>query len=59
LADEYGFTDVDGTRPNLGRFFAERFPEMWNGRPNCGRTWTVAEVPAPAEPIDGPAMTPA
>jgi NAD(P)-dependent dehydrogenase (short-subunit alcohol dehydrogenase family) len=57
LAEEYGFTDLDGSRPNLGRFFGERFPEMWNGRPSCGRTWQVTDVPERAPAADAAGRT--
>src|SRR5262249_36903851 len=29
LAEEYGFTDVDGTRPNVGRVFEPLIDERW------------------------------
>jgi NAD(P)-dependent dehydrogenase (short-subunit alcohol dehydrogenase family) len=44
LAEEYGFDDVDGTRPNWGRYFSENFPQMTNARPRTGRRWTIETV---------------
>jgi NAD(P)-dependent dehydrogenase (short-subunit alcohol dehydrogenase family) len=42
LADEYGFTDVDGNRPHLGRHFAEAFGGQWPfGPPKTGIRWTL------------------
>lgn len=41
LADEYGFADVDGNRPHLGRFFAENFPHLVAGRTQTGFEWKV------------------
>ena len=28
LSDEYGFTDIDGSRPHWGRYFAEHVAPM-------------------------------
>ena len=33
LSEEYGFTDVDGTRPHWGSYFSENFPQMVNAKP--------------------------
>ncbi len=41
MADEYGFTDVDGSRPHWGRFFEEGYPEMVNGETASGRRWEL------------------
>ena len=41
LADEYGFDDLDGTRPHWWRFFSEHFPQMVNARPNTGFRWKI------------------
>ncbi len=41
LADEYGFTDLDGTRPHWWRYFTENFPHMVNARPKTGISWKV------------------
>ena len=45
LAEEYGFDDVDGARPNLGRHFAERYGEFPGGAPRTPTRWTLAHVP--------------
>jgi NAD(P)-dependent dehydrogenase (short-subunit alcohol dehydrogenase family) len=45
LSEEYGFTDVDGGRPHLGRYWAERFPELVNGTPRTGIEWTLTRRP--------------
>jgi NAD(P)-dependent dehydrogenase (short-subunit alcohol dehydrogenase family) len=41
LSEEYGFTDVDGTRPHMGRYMAEHFPHVFAGTPNAPHTWKV------------------
>jgi len=41
LADEYGFDDLDGTRPHWWRYFSEHFPQMTNARPNTGFSWKI------------------
>jgi NAD(P)-dependent dehydrogenase (short-subunit alcohol dehydrogenase family) len=41
LADEYGFDDLDGTRPHWWRYFSEHFPQMINAKPNTGLRWKV------------------
>lgn len=46
LSDEYGFEDVDGNRPHLGRYFEEHFPHLVRGTPKTGRIWEVASAPA-------------
>jgi NAD(P)-dependent dehydrogenase (short-subunit alcohol dehydrogenase family) len=43
LADEYGFDDLDGTRPHWWRYFSEHFPQMTNARPNTGFRWTITK----------------
>ena len=50
LADEYGFTDVDGRRPHLGRFFAENFPHLAAGKTQTGFHWKVERETQPAAP---------
>jgi NAD(P)-dependent dehydrogenase (short-subunit alcohol dehydrogenase family) len=44
LAEEYGFDDVDGTRPNWGRYFSDNFPQMTGAKPHTGRRWTIETV---------------
>ena len=41
MADEYGFTDLDGSRPHWGRFFEENYPGMANGATTTGRKWQL------------------
>jgi NAD(P)-dependent dehydrogenase (short-subunit alcohol dehydrogenase family) len=41
LAREYGFTDIDGSRPDLGKHFKE-FPF---GPPRTGFHWTLSRLP--------------
>ena len=42
LSDEYGFTDVDGSRPHLWRYWEKEFPHLTKGGAASGRTWEVA-----------------
>jgi NAD(P)-dependent dehydrogenase (short-subunit alcohol dehydrogenase family) len=44
LSEEYGFADVDGNRPNLGRYFAKHFPQLVSGRPKTGLKWEPVRV---------------
>jgi NAD(P)-dependent dehydrogenase (short-subunit alcohol dehydrogenase family) len=51
LSEEYGFTDVDGARPNWGRYIAEHFPQLAGGPTASGHRWELsrpAEATAPA-----------
>ena len=41
LADEYGFDDLDGTRPHWWRYFSEHFPQMTSAKPNTGFRWKI------------------
>lgn len=41
MSEEYGFSDVDGSRPHWGRFFQEGYPEMVNGKTASGRKWEL------------------
>jgi NAD(P)-dependent dehydrogenase (short-subunit alcohol dehydrogenase family) len=41
LAEEYGFDDLDGTRPHWWRFFTEHFPQMTNAGPKTGLRWKI------------------
>ena len=45
LAREYGFTDIDGARPNLGAHFGEDFGETAAGAPRTGFRWKLVRVP--------------
>src|SRR5205085_8763315 len=44
LSEEYGFADVDGHRPHLGRYFAEHFPHLVKGTPRSGFQWALSRV---------------
>lgn len=44
LAEEYGFTDVNGDRPHWWSFFSENFPQMAGARPNTGFRWRLERV---------------
>lgn len=46
LSEEYGFTDVDSGRPNMGKFMAEHFPKLVKGSTGTGRRWQVESVRA-------------
>jgi NAD(P)-dependent dehydrogenase (short-subunit alcohol dehydrogenase family) len=46
LSEEYGFTDVDGSRPHAGRYFAEHFPHIFARRPNLALDWTLTRPDA-------------
>ena len=41
LSEEYGFTDVDGSRPHWWSYFSENFPQMVNAKPRTGLRWTI------------------
>ena len=41
LSDEYGFSDVDGNRPHMGRYFAEHFKTLVEGPTKTGFRWAV------------------
>jgi NAD(P)-dependent dehydrogenase (short-subunit alcohol dehydrogenase family) len=44
LAEEYGFTDTNGERPNWWAYFSENFPQMVNAKPNTGFRWRLERV---------------
>ena len=46
LSDEYGFTDVDGNRPHMGRYFAENFPQYVSKATRTGRAWEITSAPS-------------
>lgn len=47
LSDEYGFTDLDGSRPHLGRHFEEHFnPLPWEP-PKTGVRWKIEREQPP------------
>jgi NAD(P)-dependent dehydrogenase (short-subunit alcohol dehydrogenase family) len=49
LSEEYGFTDVDGRRPNMQAFMVEHFPHIFAAKPALALEWTVAPVPQKAK----------
>jgi NAD(P)-dependent dehydrogenase (short-subunit alcohol dehydrogenase family) len=55
LSDEYGFGDVDGRRPHLGRHFQEVFGDQPPAGPRkTPFRWAVATAPATARRRPGP-----
>lgn len=48
LSEEYGFTDIDGNRPHMGRYFAEHFKTLVEGPTKTGFRWKVEHDPQPA-----------
>jgi len=44
LAKEYGFTDLDGSQPDIGKHF--NFDELWKKSSKTGVRWTVAKPAA-------------
>ena len=46
LSEEYGFTDLDGSRPHMGRYMAEHFPEIFSGAARAPSTWKVTPAAA-------------
>jgi NAD(P)-dependent dehydrogenase (short-subunit alcohol dehydrogenase family) len=43
LSEEYGFDDIDGTRPHWWRYASEHFPGMVNASPRTGLRWKLEE----------------
>jgi NAD(P)-dependent dehydrogenase (short-subunit alcohol dehydrogenase family) len=41
LSEEYGFSDVNGERPHLWRYWEKEFPHLTSGKPATGRIWAV------------------
>jgi len=48
LSEEYGFTDLDGSRPHMGRYFEEHFKEMFNAPTKTGFRWKLERETPPA-----------
>ena len=44
LAKEYGFTDVNGERPDWWSYFSDNFPQMVNAVPNTSFRWRLERV---------------
>ncbi|HEY0101124.1 MAG TPA: SDR family oxidoreductase [Pyrinomonadaceae bacterium] len=49
LSEEYGFTDVDGNRPHMGRHLEEHFKEMLNAPPKTGFRWKLERDTPPVQ----------
>ena len=41
LSEEYGFTDIDGNRPNMARYMKEHFPQLVDGKPATSVEWKI------------------
>ncbi len=46
LSEEYGFTDVDGRRPNMGKYMAEHFPHIFAAKPVLSLEWKILTADA-------------
>lgn len=44
LADEYGFTDIDGGTPHWGRYGKEHFPQFFDAKPTTPFEWRLERV---------------
>jgi NAD(P)-dependent dehydrogenase (short-subunit alcohol dehydrogenase family) len=44
LSEEYGFTDLDGSRPNMGAYLKEHFPHLVSGKPSTAMEWKLVAV---------------
>ncbi|MBI3409263.1 MAG: SDR family NAD(P)-dependent oxidoreductase [Planctomycetes bacterium] len=44
LAREYGFTDIDGSTPDLGKHFGMEWEQFPAGKPRTGRRWVVSSL---------------
>jgi NAD(P)-dependent dehydrogenase (short-subunit alcohol dehydrogenase family) len=49
LSEEYGFTDVDGNRPHMGRYLEEHFKEMFDPPTKTGFRWKLERDAPPAK----------
>ena len=49
LSDEYGFTDIDGSSPHMGNYFAEHFKTLIDGPTKTGFRWTINHEQQPAQ----------
>jgi NAD(P)-dependent dehydrogenase (short-subunit alcohol dehydrogenase family) len=48
LSEEYGFTDIDGSRPHIGRYFEENLKTTFATQPTTGFRWQIEHEPRPA-----------
>jgi NAD(P)-dependent dehydrogenase (short-subunit alcohol dehydrogenase family) len=44
LSQEYGFTDLDGSQPNMGAYLKEHVPHLVSGKPPTAVEWTLVGV---------------
>jgi NAD(P)-dependent dehydrogenase (short-subunit alcohol dehydrogenase family) len=44
LSKEYGFADIDGRRPDWGRYFSENFPQFAHPEPKTGWRWELVRA---------------
>ncbi len=58
LADEYGFTDVDGSQPHWGRYAQQHFPHIFHAASPTPYEWRLerAAVATAAQPAEMPAV---
>lgn len=49
LSDEYGFKDIDGNSPHMGRHVAEHFKALVDGPTKTGFRWTIKREQQPAQ----------
>jgi len=49
LSDEYGFSDVDGNRPHMGRYFEEHYKEVLAAPTKTGFRWKLERETPPAK----------
>jgi NAD(P)-dependent dehydrogenase (short-subunit alcohol dehydrogenase family) len=54
LSDEYGFTDIDGNRPHMGRYLEEHFREMLAAPTKTGFRWKLEREKTPHAPPAAP-----
>jgi NAD(P)-dependent dehydrogenase (short-subunit alcohol dehydrogenase family) len=48
LSEEYGFTDVDGNRPHMGRYLEENFKAMLGAPTKTGFNWKIERTAQPS-----------
>lgn len=49
LSDEYGFEDVDGNHPHMGRYFEEHFKAFFEAPTKTGIRWKIEHEPRPVQ----------
>ena len=48
LAEEYGFTDLDGSVPNMPRYMREHFPSLMNRKSRVAYDWALRRRSTPS-----------